>query len=159
ICGLMHIDKVNTAKDQEFNALVDFLFEPAPPLARRLLDRRPFKSFEHLIDVAEEEINAMSIEDKLVVIGAHPQIGASNLSAQSRVEQGLEQDPQVLERLRILNKQYLDKFGFIFVEFVNGRSKSEMIPVIEARLLNTKAQELETGLKAMILIARDRLRK
>jgi 2-oxo-4-hydroxy-4-carboxy--5-ureidoimidazoline (OHCU) decarboxylase len=39
------------------------------------------------------------------------------------------------------------------------RPKSAIIPIIEQRLNNTASEELNTGLKAMLDIARDRLSK
>ena len=58
-----------------------------------------------------------------------------------------------------LNKTYEDQFGFKFVVFVAGRPRREIIPILEARLNNQPDQELETGLREMMKIARDRLKK
>jgi 2-oxo-4-hydroxy-4-carboxy-5-ureidoimidazoline decarboxylase len=45
------------------------------------------------------------------------------------------------------------------VVFVNGRTKKEIIPILKSRILNTREDELETGLTDMILIARSRCEK
>lgn len=48
----------------------------------------------------------------------------------------------------------------MFVVFVNGRSKEQIIPVLEQRLQNgSKEDELALGLSEMMAIARDRLKK
>jgi 2-oxo-4-hydroxy-4-carboxy-5-ureidoimidazoline decarboxylase len=65
----------------------------------------------------------------------------------------------VLEQLARLNHEYEEKFGFKFVVFVNGRSRAIIVDILKARLENGREQELETGLRDMILIARDRLNK
>lgn len=155
------IEKLNQFPPQEFNEKVHILFETAPALSSKLYSTRPFSSYAHLIDEAQKIISNLSESDKLAVVNAHPRIGANqaSLSAQSKIEQGSEANHQVLATLAELNQKYEDKFGFKFIVFVNGRQKHELIPVIQERMLCTRDQELETGLDAMILIARDRLKK
>jgi 2-oxo-4-hydroxy-4-carboxy--5-ureidoimidazoline (OHCU) decarboxylase len=80
------------------------------------------------------------------------------------IEQGLhkKQDEEmeaVMQELKVLNDKYEEKFGFKFVVFVAGRARKEIIPVMNERLLNSRDAELQTGLDAMIDIARDRLEK
>ena len=58
-----------------------------------------------------------------------------------------------------LNATYEEKFGFRFVVFVNGRPKREIVKVLKQRLNNPRDQELVTGLKAVVDIARSRLEK
>lgn len=118
------------------------------------------------------------MEEKLKVIEAHPRIGApkKTLSALSYQEQGYtkaaaattsasvasttEEEKVVMDRLAALNAEYEKKYGFPFVVFVAGRSKREIIPVMEERIKNgTRDGELTTGLTAMMLIAADRLKK
>jgi len=61
--------------------------------------------------------------------------------------------------LAALNKEYEDKFGFIFMCFVNGRTLEEIVPVVEERMKLPRAEELATGLKAFVDVARSRLAK
>ncbi|HEX9437926.1 MAG TPA: 2-oxo-4-hydroxy-4-carboxy-5-ureidoimidazoline decarboxylase, partial [Candidatus Limnocylindria bacterium] len=73
-------------------------------------------------------------------------------------EQGTdEDDPPVLTRLAELNDGYERTFGFRFVVRVAGRRRSEIVPVLERRLRNTREQELATGLSEFLAIANDRL--
>ncbi|CAH1760826.1 8813_t:CDS:2 [Entrophospora sp. SA101] len=63
-------------------------------------------------------------------------------------------------KLQELNSQYENKFGFKFVIFVNGRSRKELIPIIEEKIQNgDKDEELNRGLIDMMDIAMDRLKK
>lgn len=108
----------------------------------------------------------MSVADKLETVNAHPRIGApaANLSALSKKEQSAgQQEPgleKTLETLARLNSLYEDKFGFKFVVFVNGRSRSDIVKVLEQRMASgTKESEMQIGLEAMISIAKDRLKK
>lgn len=105
--------------------------------------------------------------ERLEVINAHPRLGLdpAQLSALSRREQsgggdgGAAAEAAALQRLRELNDAYEERFGFRFVEFVAGRPKSALVPVLEQRMRNTRDDELRTGLEHMLRIARDRLRK
>ncbi|KAF2077979.1 hypothetical protein CYY_000703 [Polysphondylium violaceum] len=137
---------------------------------------RPFRAYGDIIDQASKVIASLSREDQIVVINAHPRIGvtpaqASTLSANSFKEQGMdkelaatnnEQDQlrQVYATLKALNEQYEQKYGFKFVVFVNGRSKADIIPILEHRLHNsTQDKELSLGLSEMMQIAYSRLSK
>ncbi|KAJ3257321.1 hypothetical protein HK104_007039 [Borealophlyctis nickersoniae] len=62
--------------------------------------------------------------------------------------------PETLARLAELNEAYEKKFGFRFVVFVNGRSRDEIVSVLEHRLETGNAEkELMTGLREMVNIA------
>lgn len=152
------IEDLNAFNYEKFIENITTLFEPAPPLANALYNLRPFKTYNAVIDAAEEIIAKMSHSEKVIVVNAHPRIGApvENLSDQSKIEQGGDEDKAVIEELRLLNQEYEKKFGFKFVVFVNGRPRKEVIQVLKDRMHNCKDLELETGLKAMILIARSR---
>ncbi|KAJ3214183.1 hypothetical protein HDU67_001987 [Dinochytrium kinnereticum] len=166
---LLTITELNAASDATFIKTVEALFEPAPPLATALLKQRPFASWEQLLDATESIINSLSDQDKLIVINAHPRIGApkEQLSAFSLKEQGYQnkaatvsiEDAEVNAVLQKLNVEYEELFGFKFVVFVAGRPRSAIPDVIRERMTNSKEEELEAGLKAMVAIARDRLKK
>jgi 2-oxo-4-hydroxy-4-carboxy-5-ureidoimidazoline decarboxylase len=65
----------------------------------------------------------------------------------------------VLAELAELNRAYEERFGFRFVVFVNGRTRAELLPVLRERLERTRDEELETGLRDLVAIARDRWRQ
>ena len=62
----------------------------------------------------------------------------------------------VLTELAYLNQVYEEKFGFRFVVFVAGRPKREILAVLGERIGNTRDEELDTGLRELVAIARDR---
>jgi OHCU decarboxylase len=168
---LLPIDELNRLPQDEFAAAVKPLFEAAPPLVATLYARRPFASYEALIDAAGTAIAGMPESEKLTVINAHPKIGENpatvrQTSALSYREQGYDREAgldrdeveRVYRELAELNAAYETKFGFRFVVFVNRRPKSAILDVLKERLHNPRDQELATGLTAMIAIARDRLR-
>eukprot|EP01135_Chromosphaera_perkinsii_P010831 Nk52_evm2s2243 gene=Nk52_evmTU2s2243 len=159
-------------QQQKLKEATSLLFETTPYLFGELTKKKPFGSYEQLIKAAEEIISASSDEQKCEILSAHPMIGQTKaLSALSAAEQGHTTaksatnannttSAEVLAELARLNDEYIQKFGFKFVVFVAGRSRAEIVPVFQERLSNnTREVEMEIGLKAMIDIAFDRLKK
>jgi 2-oxo-4-hydroxy-4-carboxy--5-ureidoimidazoline (OHCU) decarboxylase len=100
---------------------------------------------------AEAEIASLSEQAKIEALSVHPRIGES--SAEQHGD-----EPEVLADLERLNRAYEEKFGFRFVVFVNRRPRSAILPVFRERLARTREEELETGLRELVAIARDRYR-
>lgn len=135
-------------------------FERAPGLAAALrlaTDETP----RSIVDKAREALGRMTEPERIAVLDAHPRIGADppSLSILSRREQGDAADAATLRALAELNEAYERKFGFRFVVFVSGRSKHDIVPVLRARLANTREVELETGLEEFLAISFDRLER
>ena len=127
------------------------LFEGRTRLVERLAD------VDHPLDNAETTLVALSHEEKVEALNAHPAIGQRRgMSARSVAEQGDDADPAVLAELDSLNRAYEEKFGFRFVVFVAGRSKREVLEVLRERIGRTRDEELETGCRELVAIARDR---
>jgi 2-oxo-4-hydroxy-4-carboxy-5-ureidoimidazoline decarboxylase len=94
-------------------------------------------------------IRELPYAEKLMALSTHPRIG----------ERSLEQhgdDPEVLAELAALNRDYEEKFGFPFIVFVNRRSRSELLPVLRARLQRPRDEELDLALSELVEIAKDR---
>ena len=134
------------------------VFERAPGLAaalRQAEDDTP----RTIIAKARGALERMTEDQRIAVLDAHPRVGAdaASLSLRSRREQGASADPATVSQLVELNDAYEKKFGFRFVVFVAGRSKEEIVPVLRARLANTREAELKTGLEEFLAISLDRL--
>jgi len=136
------------------------VFERAPGLATALrvaTDETP----RSIIAKARAALDRMSEPERIAVLDAHPRIGAdpASLSILSRREQGEHTDAVTLRELAELNDAYEKKFGFRFVVFVAGRSRSEIVPVLRGRLANTRDVELKKGLDEFLAISLDRLER
>jgi OHCU decarboxylase len=162
------IDELNTASREGFISALGVLFEAAAPLADALYERRPYDSYNALLQRAEIALDDLPPEKKIEVVNAHPRIGESpealrRTSALSYREQGYasESTPDereiVKRRLAQLNQAYEQRHGFRFVVFVNRRPKSDIIKVMEWRMRRSRQDELATALQDIVLIARDRL--
>jgi 2-oxo-4-hydroxy-4-carboxy--5-ureidoimidazoline (OHCU) decarboxylase len=116
VSTLPPIQQLNNESRDNFLAVVNTLFETAPPLADKLLAARPYSSYLQLIERGQDIClgNELSESEKLEVINAHPRIGESSgkLSAMSLKEQGYKsaqqaispEDQAVNERLAVMNK-------------------------------------------------------
>jgi 2-oxo-4-hydroxy-4-carboxy--5-ureidoimidazoline (OHCU) decarboxylase len=127
------------------------LFEGRTRLVERLAE------LEDPLERADEVVASLDEAEKIEALAAHPAIGQrSGLSARSADEQGSDSDPVVLSDLAYLNQVYEEKFGFRFVVFVNGRPKAEILEVLRERIANTREDELDTGCRELVAIARER---
>jgi 2-oxo-4-hydroxy-4-carboxy-5-ureidoimidazoline decarboxylase len=136
------------------------VFERAPGLAAALRHAGQ-DTPRAIIAKARAALEAMTEEQRIAVLDAHPRIGAdsASLSLHSRREQGDAADDATLRDLAELNRAYEKKFGFRFVVFVAGRPKQEIVPVLRARLANARDAELKTGLDEFLAISLDRLER
>ena len=127
------------------------LFEGRTVLVERLAE------IEDPLGRADEVLAELDDDAKLEALAAHPAIGQrSGLSERSAAEQGADDDPCVLTELAALNASYERKFGFRFVVFVNRRPRREILDVLRQRLAGTRREELDTGCRELVAIARDR---
>ena len=127
------------------------LFEGRTRLVERLAE------LEDPLGRADDVVAALSEVELVEALAAHPAIGArTGLSARSTAEQGTDSDPVILSELAYLNQVYEEKFGFRFVVFVNGRPKGEILDVLRERLARTRDEELATGVRELVAIAKDR---
>ena len=158
----------------EFVSAVGPLFEGAPGFLYRLAAARPYGSPACLFERAREIAQAMPEPLKVELVDAHPRLGAppATVSEMSFREQGYDaeaaanlEDEAARERERVaadldrLNQEYEARFGFRFCVFVNGRSRPELVPVLEAAINADRDAEIRRALVDVVAIARDRARK
>ena len=98
---------------------------------------------------AEEIALSLDDEDKADALAQHPRIGEPSPEQRGH-------DPSVITELAYLNQVYEEKFGFRFVVFVDGRSRADLLPVLSERLERSREEELETGMRELVAIAKDR---
>lgn len=135
--------------------------------ASALVAQRPFTDAESLIKASDNAWQKMSEPDWLEAFDGHPQIGdVSTLKQRYRHTQARASSEQAgvntacdetLYALAKGNADYLKKFGFIFIVFATGKSAEDMLDLLNKRLSNTKAQELETAAREQNKITRLRI--
>jgi 2-oxo-4-hydroxy-4-carboxy--5-ureidoimidazoline (OHCU) decarboxylase len=118
------------------------LFEPSeilftqvvPYLTNHLSESNSYKD---LIDASTVRISQLPLADQAQFIAGHPRIGeVSGLSALSAAEQAsVATPPSVLARLAHLNTLYEKRYpGLVYITFVAGRSRAQIIPEMESVL-------------------------
>ena len=105
---------------------------------------------------ARDVAAALPDDEKKEVLDAHPAIGAVEPLRPQRRRAG------ATERRRSWTSSTAatsSRFGFRFVVFVNGRPKSEIVPILRERLERAREEELATAVDELCAIAEDRWRR
>jgi 2-oxo-4-hydroxy-4-carboxy-5-ureidoimidazoline decarboxylase len=134
-----------------------------------MLARRPFASVESLYETADKVWIWLYEEDWLEAFTHHPKIGDidslrakfANTKAWAEGEQsGVEAaSEEVLQGLAAGNSAYEAKFGYIFIVCATGKSAGEMLAILNSRLPNDPAVELQLAAVEQQKITRIRLEK
>lgn len=157
----MDVSALDELPEADFVAAVAPLFEGAPRFLARLAVARPFGTAGAMFERAEAIALSMPEDEQIELIDAHPRLGAppASVSSLSFREQGYERDTtEAIAELDRLNDAYEAQFGFRFSVFVAGRSRAELVPVLEAALEAERSSEVRRALADVVAIARDRHR-
>jgi OHCU decarboxylase len=137
--------------------------------ALQMADARPFASFNELIETADRVWWSLEPGDWLEAFHSHPKIGekkaAAATSEQSKSWSAAEQAgvsnaaAQTLQALADLNKEYEDKFRYIFIVCATGKSSEEMLATLRERLQNNPDEELRIAAAEQAKITELRLKK
>jgi len=130
---------------------------------------RPYHNLEQLLARANEVWWSLAENDWLEAFRSHPKIGekktAQPVAAQSQQwsiqeQRGIQNaSPDAVNKLARLNREYEEKFGFIFIVCATGKSSDEILALVETRLQNEPAAELPIAAAEQARITELRLRK
>lgn len=119
---------------------------------KKMAKNRPFTSKESLSQLADEHWKESTEAELLQAFEGHPEIGdVSTLREKYRNTEKLAGHEQsgvntatenTLQSLSQGNKDYKEKFGFIFIVCASGKSADEMVELLLERLPNSRKQEL-----------------
>jgi OHCU decarboxylase len=137
--------------------------------ARLMVEQRPFSDLPEMIDKAHDVWWSLANEDWLEAFRSHPKIGekkaehAQPAAAEtwSRQEQSGTGDsaPETMTALAEANREYLERFGFIFIVCATGKSAEEMLAILRERLGNAPDEEVRLAAAEQNKITQLRLRK
>lgn len=121
--------------------------------AESMSQLRPFATLDALLKQAMIAWEASPEEDILEAFSGHAKIGdfsangseAASQATQKEQGQVVNANSDTLNDLSRLNQLYLEKFGFIYIVFATGKSATEMLELLQARITNTRNQELSNG--------------
>jgi adenine deaminase len=165
--GLVDVDAfalvpLELSEREAFLARFGALYEHSPWVAERAF--RPGITDAEVADALRDAMRSAPRDEQLALIRAHPDLGekVGVLTSHSRSEQaGLGLDrlaPELYERFMATNRAYRERFGMPFVVCVREHgSPASILADADARLGNTREQEIETALGEIAKIARLRL--
>lgn len=137
---------------------------------KMMSDQTPYASKESLIMLADQFWYRFCTKaDWLEAFQHHPEIGdisslqkkfASTSNWAGQEQSGVNTaKKEVLERLSKGNKDYKQKFGFIFIVCATGKSALQMLELLEARLPNNSDFEIKIAMEEQAKITKIRLDK
>ena len=158
----MTIAELNSLERAQFVSAIGWIFEHSPWVAERAWMMRPFADAQALHRAMVDQVERSLPEEQLALLRAHPDLGTrarvSKASSAEQASAGLDQLTQAeFERLRRLNEDYRDKFGFPFLFAVKGSTKHDILDALERRARSSREEEYLVALDQVCRIARFRL--
>lgn len=159
--------ELNGMGSDDFVRIIGPVFEHSPWIARETSLRRPLAREEDLLQALCETVRASSLEQKLALIRAHPDlVGRAALAGTLTPSSTTEQAAAGLDRLTAeeialfqrQNEAYRNKFGFPFVICARLNKKDAIRAGFERRLGNSRDEEISAALEEIFKIAGLRLR-
>lgn len=137
--------------------------------AEGVAEQRPFRDARELFERADQVWWRLEAEDWLEAFRSHPRIGESKAARATgddaerwaRDEQSgtTGAAPTTLDQLAAANREYEQRFGFIFIVCATGKTADEMLALLRERLGNDAWRELRVAAEEQRKITRLRLDK
>ena len=137
--------------------------------ASAMTTARPFANVDELLTKADSIWQSLGAEDRLEAFRAHPKIGekkaAAAQSEEARIWSAQEQSgisdaaAETMAALAAGNRDYEQRFGFIFIVCATSKSSEEMLAILQARLQNDAETEIAVAAEEQRKITRLRLEK
>lgn len=135
--------------------------------AAKMAASTPYLSLDQLLLQGHQVWSQSSEEDWLEAFKHHPEIGnleslkrkyssGKELSEKEQAQVSIADD-NVLKSLATQNQSYKSKFGFIFIVFATGKSASEMLDLLNARINNSRSEEIQNAMEEQWKITKLRL--
>ena len=137
--------------------------------AKRMVAERPFADVAELLGKADHVWQSLEAADWLAAFRSHPKIGeqkaaekvAPEAQAWSEAEQAGTRAaaPETTQALAAGNREYEQRFGYIFIVCATGKTAAEMLAILRERLNNDPEQELHVAAEEQRKITRIRMGK
>jgi 2-oxo-4-hydroxy-4-carboxy-5-ureidoimidazoline decarboxylase len=129
--------------------------------ARRVLAGAPFWDADVLLDRADRVLAELPDAEIDAALDGHPRIGAKVDNASSAREQAAvtTAGDDVKEQLATKNREYDEKFGYVYLVCASGRSAEELLAILVDRLDNDPETERRVMRSELAKINRLRLER
>jgi len=129
--------------------------------ARRVLAGGPFPDAAALLDRADRVLAELPDAEIDAALDGHPRIGARADNPSSAREQARDADAatEVKDQLAAKNREYEDRFGYVYLVCASGRSAEELLAILTERLGNDPETERRVMRNELAKINRLRLER
>jgi OHCU decarboxylase len=126
-----------------------------------MIERRPFGLREAIFNAADEIWKSLDPSDWLEAFAHHPRIGEeTNNSVAAREQSGVKSaTDDIRAQLAQINRDYEQRFGYIYIVCATGKSAEEMLAIARDRLNNDPSTELAVAAEEQRKITQLRLAK
>lgn len=136
----MRIDEFDTAPGESVATLLRSCVGIDSWVAA-LTSGRPFRTRSALLDRARDLAAGWTYAEVAAALADHPRIGEKPTPLSRREQSGVSAD--LADRLADGNRRYEKRFDRIYLVRAAGRTGEEMLELLEQRLANDEATELE----------------
>jgi 2-oxo-4-hydroxy-4-carboxy-5-ureidoimidazoline decarboxylase len=164
----MTLHELNTLPKQQLKAELAKCCG-ATAWVEKMLPFFPADDLVELLEDAEEQWYKCTEADWKEAFSHHPKIGdieslkkkfASTAKWASGEQSGVNiASQEIIESLAKGNKEYEEKFGYIFIVCATGKSAEEMLEILNSRLPNDPEEEIEIAADEQNKITKLRLEK
>ncbi len=164
---LSYLTALNQAAPEDVAVLLEGVVERSPWVLEKLHTRRPFVDIAALQKAIEEMIWGLPLESRKNLALAHPELAdtvaaKTNMTSESHREQDrlglLSLSKKDQQRLRRLNTDYRNRFGFPFIIALESQSDLQSVfTEFEKRLASEAVDELDAATAQTVIVARSRV--
>ena len=153
---------LNYLNKDKFISLFGVIFEKTQWIAEKLLEHKPFKDKDDLVNKMIHIYETSQKNDILNILKAHPKLAIEkNLTEHSSKEQSSANlkncNKEEYDEFKKLNDEYENKFGFPFIIAVKGKDKIEILNNFRQRINNDVELEFKESKNQVKKIALLRL--
>jgi 2-oxo-4-hydroxy-4-carboxy-5-ureidoimidazoline decarboxylase len=158
--GSLGLARFNTLTDRQRMNLL-FGVCSSPIWARRVLAGGPFRNADALLDRADRVLAELPDAEIDAALDGHPRIGATVDNASSAREQAAVTTAadSVKAELAARNREYDEKFGYVYLVCASGRTAEELLDILSDRLHNDPETERRVMRSELAKINRLRLER
>lgn len=129
--------------------------------ARRVMVGGPFRNPDALFDRADRVLAELPDAEIDAALDGHPRIGAKADNPSSAREQAAVAvaGDEVKAQLALKNREYDEKFGYVYLVCASGRSAEELLAILTERLDNDPETERRVMRSELAKINRLRLER
>ncbi|GAB54525.1 urate oxidase [Glaciecola punicea ACAM 611] len=160
------IHTLNNATQAEFIETLAEIYEHSSWIPEKVWHSRPFLSVDNLHQAMLKIVENASIEEKLTLLRAHPQLAgkeakSGSLTTASTQEQSSANlnalSKKEMDEITSLNQQYIDTHGFPFIIAVKNHDKAGIFNEFRKRINKPYSEEVYSAILQVGLIATFRL--